>query len=599
MISQRNQKILIAFFSAITILLLSFLIIDITYKNRIYFRIKAANIDISKLTPAEAENILQEKIKSFQKNNLIFSYQGKSYEITFDDLGAEYNIAKTIEDSKKASNGKSFIENLLKKIKIIATGKNIEIAFSIKQDNLDKLTSSIEKYLGIKKAQNASLTIKSNKIIENAEKKGKTIDKKILLAEISDRLENFSYSPIEINVVSDYPEIETNNIYGAKFQGHQIINSQIFFIFENQKFAFDKNEIIECLKFETALDSKNTLKNDFYLDNQTPITAFDFLKNHFQFQNKDTAYILKSSFDTAKIKEKLMPLVPEINRAPTNARLKIENGKAFAFSISRNGVELMFDESAEKIKEEILAGKTIIELATKTINPQVSTENIDNLGITSLIATGTSDFAGSSASRITNLTVGSEKINGILVEPQKEFSFNETVGEINAATGYVPGQIIKEGKIITEYGGGICQVSTTLFRAALNAGLQITERYNHAFAVHFYEPQGTDSTVYAPHPDLRFINNTPNFILIQTHIVGNELIFEIYGTDDGRKVTIEGPYIYEQQTNGAMKTVLHQKVYRNEVLERKESFYSNYKSPNSFTTPEPVPPVAPPATANE
>jgi len=142
--------------------------------------------------------------------------------------------------------------------------------------------------------------------------------------------------------------------------------------------------------------------------------------------------------------------------------------------------------------------------------------------------------------------------------------------------------VIKSGKLVYEYGGGVCQISTTLFRAAVNAGLKITERYPHAFPVRYYNPQGFDATVYPPHPDLRFINDTPGHILIQENIKGNQLTFELFGTLDGREIKIIGPTILQSNPDGSMKTVLYQEIWRDGTLERKQGFWSNYKSPNLY-----------------
>ena len=118
-----------------------------------------------------------------------------------------------------------------------------------------------------------------------------------------------------------------------------------------------------------------------------------------------------------------------------------------------------------------------------------------------------------------------------------------------------------------------------MFRAAVNAGLKITERFPHSFPVRYYNPQGFDATIYPPHPNLRFINDTPNNILIQSKIEGNHLSFEFFGTDDGRKTEILGPYVFDKKEDGSMKASLTQKVYKNGELLREKTFYSNYKSP--------------------
>jgi vancomycin resistance protein YoaR len=160
-----------------------------------------------------------------------------------------------------------------------------------------------------------------------------------------------------------------------------------------------------------------------------------------------------------------------------------------------------------------------------------------------MIGFGKSDFSGSINERIHNLILAASKFNGVLIAPNKVFSFNETVGDISSLSGYKPAYIIKDGKTILGDGGGVCQVSTTLFRAALNAGLPIVERHAHAYRVHYYENDskpGLDATVFSPYVDLKIKNDTPAYILIQTEVdkKNNLLFFYLFGKKDQREVNL-------------------------------------------------------------
>jgi vancomycin resistance protein YoaR len=170
------------------------------------------------------------------------------------------------------------------------------------------------------------------------------------------------------------------------------------------------------------------------------------------------------------------------------------------------------------------------------------------MGIKELIGMGTSTYQGSIESRIFNVNLGASRVNGTLVAPGEVFSFAKTVGDVSSLTGYKQAYIISGGKTILGDGGGICQVSTTLFRAALNAGLPIVERHPHAYRVSYYEQDsspGIDATVYVPTVDLKFKNDTGNHILIQSILDPNELrlTFMIYGTSDGRTSEVSTPVV--------------------------------------------------------
>jgi vancomycin resistance protein YoaR len=142
-----------------------------------------------------------------------------------------------------------------------------------------------------------------------------------------------------------------------------------------------------------------------------------------------------------------------------------------------------------------------------------------------------------------NIEKGAGIVNRILVAPNETFSFVKNLGEVSLEAGFKKAYIIRQGKTELDVGGGICQVSTTLFRAMLNAGVNITERRNHAYRVSYYEEDskpGFDATVFIPSPDLKFINDTGHYVLIQNifDLPNRTLTYEIYGTSDGRKSEI-------------------------------------------------------------
>ena len=278
----------------------------------------------------------------------------------------------------------------------------------------------------------------------------------------------------------------------------------------------------------------------------------------------------------------------QINRDPENARLGIENGKVSAFSLSKMGLRLNKEQSLEIILDHLKSRSVedSIKLSYEEISPEISTDSIDNLGITSLIGEGRSNFKGSPKNRIFNINVATSRYNGVLIRPGEEFSFVKILGPVDGEHGYLPELVIKKDKTEPEFGGGICQVSTTAFRAAIYSGLEITARRNHAYPVQYYNPQGMDATVYVPRPDLRFINNTPGHILIQTKIEGTELVFQFYGTDDGRKTAVIGPAITERNSDGSMKATFTQEVYdKDGALTISDVFNSAYESPSKFPHP--------------
>lgn len=275
----------------------------------------------------------------------------------------------------------------------------------------------------------------------------------------------------------------------------------------------------------------------------------------------------------------LESMAPKFEIEPVNARIRLKNNRAEIFTSSSPGYKLNTAQSIANITTALLESMPSASLVFEEVEPEITLEKINNLGLNTLLGRGTSDYGKSPASRIHNIKIGMSKFNGIILKPDEEFSFNKFLGEVDDVEGYQAELVIKSGKLEKEYGGGLCQVSTTVFRAAILAGLPITERKPHSFPVQYYNPQGFDSTIYPGVVDLKFVNDTPNHILIQTKVTGSKLSVEIYGTADNRKVAMEGPIQYDQKSNGSMKAYFIRDIITSDGIEKKERFDSIYKPP--------------------
>ena len=275
------------------------------------------------------------------------------------------------------------------------------------------------------------------------------------------------------------------------------------------------------------------------------------LQAYLGYVNLSPAY----SFSQDKLDLKLSTIYKEINQEPVEAVFNFQDGRVAQFRASQNGREVDREQLGQQIlsKADLVLNHTnqrivIIDIPTKILKPTLTTDKVNKMGINELIGTGTSLFQHSIDSRVYNVNLAATRINGALVAPGEIFSFDQTVGDVSSLTGYKQAYIISGGKTVLGDGGGVCQVSTTLFRAALNAGLPIVERHAHAYRVGYYEedsPAGIDATVYVPTVDLKFKNDTGHYILIQTIIDLTQLrlTFMIYGTSDGRVVNMTTPVV--------------------------------------------------------
>jgi vancomycin resistance protein YoaR len=533
--------------------------LQIANNQKIAWGVKIANIRIGGHDIATSRQILKNKWDDFANQEIMLAYQGNSWSTKLTNLGFQIDVQASLNQAYQIGHRSNALTHLKEQLAALIGYYNLEPIYTIDQEKFQKQTTELFKNIE-RPAQNATLVFdeKINDFLLQPSAEGITVDRDQLLADLSECVKSFSIQPITLKLAFDYPSVENDEVDSARQKAKQILAHQPYqLIFEGKIWTINQKRLINWLKFEPTMRTSDVL-----IDNQ----------------------ILGLFLDKEKIKEYLKQIAATIDRPPTNAQLETKGNRAIVFSPAKDGFTVKIDKTINRLTQNILNDppikKTTI-IASKA-SPEITLRQTNNLGINSLIGQGTSNFAGSPKNRIHNIKTGTAKFNGLILNPGEEFSFNNLLGGSGPEQGFLPELVIKKNKTIPEYGGGLCQVSTTLFRAAVKTGLKITERQAHAFPVEYYHPQGFDATVYEPHPDLRFINNTPGHLLIEGMIEGNQLIFNFYGTDDGRQVKIKGPYVLEKKEDGSMKTVLTQEVYKDGELFFAETFYSNYKSPDLY-----------------
>lgn len=314
-----------------------------------------------------------------------------------------------------------------------------------------------------------------------------------------------------------------------------------------------------------TIDAKPMANRAFSIGRQTDNPYYNLLQI-LSAKNGSINLPLEIHLNETLLHQKLEPLSLQIEKPAKNAVFNFNpqagpdnKGRVVAFVPSENGLEI----DRGKISQEIIARakNTLtnrsfnnsaivlkIPLYTKTVFPDLQSSTADEMGIKTLLGTGQSYFFDSIPGRVYNIGLGTEKVSGRLIAPDEIFSFNQSIGTISAIFGFQKAYSIVKGKTVLDDGGGVCQVSTTLYRAVLNAGLPVIERVGHAYRVGFYEQggfkPGLDATVYPPSPDFKFKNDSGNWLLLQARFdkVTQSLTFDIFGTNDGRKTTIVGPF---------------------------------------------------------
>lgn len=359
-----------------------------------------------------------------------------------------------------------------------------------------------------------SLSNSGSELINNQEKIGKEINEEELFKDLTNNLSVFSNQTITIKTRSKYPEVKQADLDLVKPDVQAIINAgdlTVFYLDPKKGEQTWKIKIKELITWVSADNNAGQIKIGFN-------------------QEKIKEYLLKN-------------IAKEVNEDSVLPRFEIKDGKVSSWQKGVAGREVDLISSADLITKALLNSERKAELIIKDINLDELVAGND-FKIKEIIGTGHSNFSGSPANRRHNIAVGAAAVQGLLIAPGEEFSLVKNLGEIDASTGYLPELVIKENRTLAEYGGGLCQIATTIFRSALASGLPITARRNHSYRVSYYEPAGTDAAVYDPWPDIRFVNDTGSYVLIQSRIEGNDIYFDFWGTSDGRTVTTTAPTVY-------------------------------------------------------
>lgn len=397
-----------------------------------------------------------------------------------------------------------------------------------------------------------------------------TIDEEKMVAEIDKQLKLSEIAPRPANFYLD-----ENNILAIKEaeEGFALNREKLLIDIKNnaKKLTLDDIELevnlaqpeLTAAVLETKKEEINTkLGHEFTL--LDPIYSDDWYET--LFDHLDWVVFVPN--------EESMNVDIKINQEKLNEFIDAEIAqwlddpvKPVTMSMDENG-EVVIDGRGHNgmlIKRELLKEGIELAVATKTKDVPIPVEEIipelniaqelQDIGIKERIGVGHTSFYGSTGNRVHNIKTGTKQFNGALLAPGEIFSFNQTLGAVDGSTGYRKELVIKKEGTIPEYGGGICQVSTTMYRAVLFSGLSLVERNPHSYAVSYYSQvlgHGLDATIYLGGSDLKFSNDTDQHLLVQAYVKDDyELYFVFYGTSDGRSVEMDGPYLSGYHSPGS------------------------------------------------
>lgn len=366
------------------------------------------------------------------------------------------------------------------------------------------------------------------------------------------------------------------------------------------------------------IDAEKTLQHALALGQEGPLLKRWQLRHRIKQQGYNLPPVFK--IDTKRLAEAVNGLAGQLNVAPVNALLNINEQDQVVITPSKNGQRIDVERLAQVLRQELLVSDNItLALPVTTVPPEYSTEDIEAMGINGLLASYTTKYDAKIVNRAYNIKVAANALDGLIVAPGEEVSFNEVVGPRSSEAGYKSAGVIVNNQLVDDLGGGVCQVSTTLYNAVLLAGLELVERYNHSLPVS-YVPVGQDATVVYGALDFKFQNNTNHCLYIKTEVKSNQLTIKIFGdTKSAYQVTVrswiekvlEPQVIYQEDENlkkgqqivkqqGAKGYIARaERVFMRDgkVVKRESLPSSRYNAVNKIIavgTTEPQPAVTPP-----
>lgn len=579
MLTQPAQNKPIMFLTAVgvSLIIAGFITSGVYYQDKILPNTTLGSISLSSQTKSEAlstleQNHPQENIYISPAQKITFVVDDIILETSAANIGLQYNYEELVESLIEQSRQTPLLKRAM--LAITQPENKVAITPTYSIEDTSKLLEEFAKKIDLS-GKKPSIDLQKDQVVvfigepNRKLKVGATLERLSNHLIKTDRLNDIT---IEAFVSSPSAVLTPEYAAEAELRAKKLIGSTITLEAEAKKTTLTSQEIIQAL-------------------------------NPMGGQYEEALLEL-----TKKLTEKLNQptLSAEFEYDPKTLEVK-------SFTPHQNGVELIIDETTRlldlqiaRLGEESEPKQITIPVPHTITKPEKTLAETNSLGIVEEIGFGESSYTGSIPNRIHNVGITSDKISLTIVPPKTEFSFNKTVGEISSRTGYKSAYVISGGRTVLGDGGGVCQVSSTLFRAVLDAGLDVTKRLQHSYRVSYYElnsEPGFDATVYSGAVDFRFINDSPNHILIESSVDSKSqyMSIRIYGTNDGRTSEISNYKKWDQRAPlapeyypttdlpsgklqqidwavGGIKTEFtHTVTNKDGSVRQKDVYYSNYR----------------------
>ncbi len=520
----RRQKAL-AFIPAIAlglagvvlVLAVGMFVFRAVYDGRIYPAVIVGDVPVGGLTVAAAEQELAARAGELEAGTVEFRYGGQTWTPTLSELGVTVDLAGSLAEAETLGRTGDAATRLGAARELLQHDQVVPLRTELNADVLDAWFDEVDAALG-QPAVNAAVVVEGTTVTVSPEEPGVQVDRAAATAVITETLRTLAPVSQDLPTEVAAPDVTAADLAPVIATVDEQMNRSMRVTFENRTWRVDGLALVPYLTVENVT-----------VDGQPSVQL---------------------GFETSTLASALRELyASEINREPVNARVVWDNAVGLvAVSQSVDGVTVNGGAFAQVVADGFLNGKEEVKVPTVVVHPDIDSSNLAALGITNFLASGDSNFAGGSWERDENIRVAASLLNGTLVRPGAEFSFNDAIGEITADKGYQEAAVVVAEQIGRGIGGGVCQVSTTVFRAALLSGMPIGEWHAHTYRLTNYERDGwgpgfdasilqigSDPDGWA---DFTFENFTDGWLYIQAYTDNYRLYVNIYGTDTGRSVDI-------------------------------------------------------------
>ena len=496
-------RILVAVGSIIALFVLAILVDSAVYYNKVHTGVSVSGQSIGGLTRDEADAQLTGLVKDAQASPIVLTSGNKTWNVMPADVGTDIDVASAVSAAMAVSRESNFFVDLGRRFKLYFSDTDVPLEGTVDSAMMDKLLDGVAREIDVSPV-NAGLAIEGGKIKVIEGQKGRVVDQGTLREQLEALLVTLHTTELVVPVMVEEPAVQVEDNQEALDQAETMIGSFVVLKDGDSMWSLTPEQIAAYMDF-TSEDQN---------DVSTLVPYISAKKMGLFFEG----------------------IADEVATEPVDATFDSDGEKAWVVP-GVLGKVLDPEKTAEALTAASLktSGRTA-EVAVTTAEPDLTTEEAEAMGIKDKLSSYTTEYVGSS-NRQVNVRITVDYASDVMLAPGEEYNFDKQIGPRTAARGYktAPG-IVGPGKLEDVFGGGICQVSTTLFNAVFFAGLQVTERRNHSIYIDHY-PKGRDATVSAGGPNLRFKNDTQKYIWIRGTSNGITSTFNIYGTSEGRKVS--------------------------------------------------------------